>query len=752
MPAGAVPFPFGDCRVCNDHATGVHYGVATCEGCKGFFKRSTMREEKYKCFFGGSCVLTPQNRSRCKACRFQMCMKQGMAIDAVKMGRIPKLEKEKALRDFNSNHSAATAPGADLPPQQRQHYSGTTSTQSLPNFSTTQSLPSQQKICTTSSLPSRHNFTTASSLQSQHNFCSSDSKPFQQIVFGTQSVPSHQKMAFSAKFDYQMNQKPNIATCLDKKQYEEKIMPTNYFLELDKDPTADNGYFADLDKDLSGLWRSNEKTVSNAQKDDCMKQTMSMDNRNGSQAGKCQLFDDQHFNNRFDMSQDKECLHAGKQPFWNLAGATKTTKTNCQTANEGFPSPLNDTGCVRNQASLDEMPFCQQQEYAQTTSLSQYHCQQHSGMETDLVAMQDRNQRESVSKQHYDSVKELERHIQQGVVFDEKALQEAVTDEDNHTGTSREYWGGDKNSHSGSNNQSASQIAMPYSEECSKLHGQSTKEGGDNKEDNRQLQEMDTNGEKKLGRYDQTDTVGISKMVMDTETLGLVESTIDRLKVAVDTFYTSLKERRALIQDYFDKKVSMKFTNPADISEVWKMLMGSLVQVNKRNITFCSGVPGFSNLEAGDREKLVLRAYLDVWMISSSEFFIDEECYILIGEGIFYNRATMTAIMNPSIVNKMFLFAKKLNKLALSDFELGALCAVQLLTGDELELENRETVEELHSHYLDVFVHTISRNHPMTGSRLLVDVFRLFPLLSEINKINTSVMSKSKMNGPSTPE
>lgn len=34
MPTGATPFPFGDCRVCADKATGVHYGVATCEGCK----------------------------------------------------------------------------------------------------------------------------------------------------------------------------------------------------------------------------------------------------------------------------------------------------------------------------------------------------------------------------------------------------------------------------------------------------------------------------------------------------------------------------------------------------------------------------------------------------------------------------------------------------------------------------------------------------------------------------------------------
>lgn len=27
-------YSFGNCKICNDNATGIHYGVATCEGCK----------------------------------------------------------------------------------------------------------------------------------------------------------------------------------------------------------------------------------------------------------------------------------------------------------------------------------------------------------------------------------------------------------------------------------------------------------------------------------------------------------------------------------------------------------------------------------------------------------------------------------------------------------------------------------------------------------------------------------------------
>ncbi|UJR36452.1 hypothetical protein I4U23_029175 [Adineta vaga] len=93
------PFPFGHCRVCTDKATGAHYGVPTCEGCKGFFKRSILRKEKYRCYFGDKCIVNTDNRNRCKSCRFQKCLTEGMSVEGVRMGRIPKSVKEKALAE-----------------------------------------------------------------------------------------------------------------------------------------------------------------------------------------------------------------------------------------------------------------------------------------------------------------------------------------------------------------------------------------------------------------------------------------------------------------------------------------------------------------------------------------------------------------------------------------------------------------------------------------------------------------------------
>lgn len=37
------------CAICGDRATGKHYGAASCDGCKGFFRRSVRKNHVYSC-------------------------------------------------------------------------------------------------------------------------------------------------------------------------------------------------------------------------------------------------------------------------------------------------------------------------------------------------------------------------------------------------------------------------------------------------------------------------------------------------------------------------------------------------------------------------------------------------------------------------------------------------------------------------------------------------------------------------------
>ncbi|KAL4629678.1 nuclear receptor subfamily 1 group D member 2-like isoform X2 [Arapaima gigas] len=91
------------CKVCGDVASGFHYGVHACEGCKGFFRRSIQQNIQYKkCLKNESCPIMRINRNRCQQCRFKKCLQVGMSRDAVRFGRIPKREKQRMLLEMQS--------------------------------------------------------------------------------------------------------------------------------------------------------------------------------------------------------------------------------------------------------------------------------------------------------------------------------------------------------------------------------------------------------------------------------------------------------------------------------------------------------------------------------------------------------------------------------------------------------------------------------------------------------------------------
>uniref|UniRef100_A0A3Q0RTZ9 Nuclear receptor subfamily 4 group A member 2 n=1 Tax=Amphilophus citrinellus TaxID=61819 RepID=A0A3Q0RTZ9_AMPCI len=102
----------GLCAVCGDNAACQHYGVRTCEGCKGFFKRTVQKNAKYVCLAAKSCPVDKRRRNRCQYCRFQKCLAVGMVKEVVRTdnlkgrrGRLPS--KPRALPD-------ASSPGSTL--------------------------------------------------------------------------------------------------------------------------------------------------------------------------------------------------------------------------------------------------------------------------------------------------------------------------------------------------------------------------------------------------------------------------------------------------------------------------------------------------------------------------------------------------------------------------------------------------------------------------------------------------------------
>uniref|UniRef100_A0A8C7DPF3 Nuclear receptor subfamily 2 group C member 1 n=1 Tax=Oncorhynchus kisutch TaxID=8019 RepID=A0A8C7DPF3_ONCKI len=86
------------CVVCGDKASGRHYGAVSCEGCKGFFKRSIRKNLVYTCRGSGECVINKHHRNRCQYCRLQRCMVLGMKQDSVQCERKPvEVSREKSI-------------------------------------------------------------------------------------------------------------------------------------------------------------------------------------------------------------------------------------------------------------------------------------------------------------------------------------------------------------------------------------------------------------------------------------------------------------------------------------------------------------------------------------------------------------------------------------------------------------------------------------------------------------------------------
>lgn len=64
--------------------SGKHYGVYSCEGCKGFFKRTVRKDLSYTCRDNKECLVDKRQRNRCQYCRYQKCLAMGMKREGMR--------------------------------------------------------------------------------------------------------------------------------------------------------------------------------------------------------------------------------------------------------------------------------------------------------------------------------------------------------------------------------------------------------------------------------------------------------------------------------------------------------------------------------------------------------------------------------------------------------------------------------------------------------------------------------------------
>ncbi|XP_061395260.1 nuclear hormone receptor FTZ-F1 beta-like [Musca vetustissima] len=107
------------CPICGDKISGFHYGIFSCESCKGFFKRTVQNRKNYVCVRGGPCAVSITTRKKCPACRFDKCLQKGMKLEAI---------REDRTRGGRSTYQCSyTLPNSImsplLSPEQQQHHS-----------------------------------------------------------------------------------------------------------------------------------------------------------------------------------------------------------------------------------------------------------------------------------------------------------------------------------------------------------------------------------------------------------------------------------------------------------------------------------------------------------------------------------------------------------------------------------------------------------------------------------------------------
>ncbi|KAM6986147.1 retinoic acid receptor RXR-alpha-A isoform 2-T2 [Aplochiton taeniatus] len=103
------------CAICGDRSSGKHYGVYSCEGCKGFFKRTVRKDLTYTCRDNKDCLIDKRQRNRCQYCRYQKCLAMGMKREVLLHAAVQEERQRAKERSESEVESSGGGANEDMP-------------------------------------------------------------------------------------------------------------------------------------------------------------------------------------------------------------------------------------------------------------------------------------------------------------------------------------------------------------------------------------------------------------------------------------------------------------------------------------------------------------------------------------------------------------------------------------------------------------------------------------------------------------
>uniref|UniRef100_A0A8C1N5B5 Retinoic acid receptor RXR n=1 Tax=Cyprinus carpio TaxID=7962 RepID=A0A8C1N5B5_CYPCA len=103
------------CAICGDRSSGKHYGVYSCEGCKGFFKRTVRKDLSYTCRDNKDCLVDKRQRNRCQYCRYQKCLAMGMKREELNENKFVIQEERQRNKEREGEVESTSAANEEMP-------------------------------------------------------------------------------------------------------------------------------------------------------------------------------------------------------------------------------------------------------------------------------------------------------------------------------------------------------------------------------------------------------------------------------------------------------------------------------------------------------------------------------------------------------------------------------------------------------------------------------------------------------------